>query len=527
MAKDKIRNFTVYLLKQDLEADDIFEDRVDDAPRSVENDGQIVGDLYVMKPFQQPPRWAQHFEGLVDTSVFGVGGYSSAVLLIKRNRTFALTFGQGRHMLKNEAIEEHFGLRTAINLVGAEGIRSIDKRRLDVVALQSREQSSREAGTTEFGIDIEQDLLRAITGRPQDLSLGEQVSGTDSLRIRVKSSLIELHDYLDAYLDKYESDDYKENFSWIDHLSEIHDKSKLEELNDELIKKLRAGDFSKTWLAAPDIIDWSTIAGFRYNAPKKGELHPDINWPDCIATFPPDRAIDLQLLKDWSVISIDDFDNKCNKWSVYKCIYAELSVEDTSYLLNNGRWYKIDADFVAEVDNACANIPRWDAPLPDYKTKGEFAYNSSVAEGQPAEFCMMDRKLIVHGGGHSKIEACDLYHNTKAFVHVKRYGGSSTLSHLFAQGRVSGEIFKTDAAFRSKVNAELSDAFKIGNPNNPPGDNEYAIVFAVISDSEGDELVLPFFSRLNLRHTYRNLVGYGYKVYLAKIRVGEATEECG
>lgn len=524
MAKDKVRNFTIYLLKKDVEADQIFEDRVGDEPISVEHDGQSIGDLYVMKPFRRPPRWAQHFEGIVDTTVFGVGGYSSAVLLIRRKRTFAVTFGQGRHMLKNEAIEEHFGLRTAINLVGAEGIRSIDKRRLDVVALQSREQSSREVGTTEFGIDIEQDLLRAITGRPQDITLGEQVSGTDSIKVRVKTSLVELHEYLDKYLEKYESDDYKENFSWIDHLSEIRDKSKSEELNNELIKKVQAKDFSKTWLAAPDIIDWSTIAGFRYNAPKKGELHPDLNWPDCIATFPSDRAIDLQLLKDWSVISIDDFDNKCSKWSVYKCIYAELNIGNATYLLNNGRWYKIDADFVTDVDNACSKIPRWDVPLPEYNAKGEGAYNLFVVDNQPTEFDLMDQKLILHGGGSSKIEACDLYHKSKALVHVKRYGGSSTLSHLFAQGRVSGEIFKTDAAFRNKVSAELSDAFKIARPDNPPAENEYAIVFAVISDSDSDELVLPFFSRLNLRHTYRNLTGYGYLVYLVKVRVADAVE---
>lgn len=524
MTKEKIRNFTVYLLKQDIESEDIFEDRVNDKPISVEHDGQNIGELYVTKSYKQPPRWGQHFEGLVDTNVFGVGGYPSAVILIKCKRTFAVTFGQGRHMLKNEVIEEHFGLRTAINLVGAEGIRSIDKRRLDVVALQSREQSSREVGTTEFGIDIEQDLLRAITGRPQDKALGEQVSGTDSLKVRVKSSLVQLHEYLDKYLEKYESDDYKENFSWIDHLSEVRDKSKLEELNNELIMKVRVSDFSKTWLAAPDIIDWSTIAGFRYNAPKQGELFPDINWSDCIATFPSDRTIDLQLLKDWSIISIDDFDNKCNKWSVYKCIYAELNIDDASYLLNNGRWYRIDTDFVTEVDRACKEIPRWNVPLPDYEAKSEGAYNLFVADNQPNEFDLMDQKLIMHGGGASRIEACDLYHISKALVHVKRYGGSSTLSHLFAQGRVSGEIFKTDKNFRNKVNAKLSDEFKFSDPENPPVENEYAIVFAVISDSEGDELVLPFFSRLNLRHIYRNLTGYGYQVYLAKVHVTETTK---
>ena len=46
------------------------------------------------------------------------------------------------------------------------------------------------------------------------------------------------------------------------------------------------------------------------------------------------------------------------------------------------------------------------------------------------------------------------------------------------------------------------------------------MVFAVISDRPGP-LVLPFFSRLNLRHAVRRLDGYGFRVAKAKILVTE------
>jgi hypothetical protein len=53
---------------------------------------------------------------------------------------------------------------------------------------------------------------------------------------------------------------------------------------------------------------------------------------------------------------------------------------------------------------------------------------------------------------------------------------------------------------------------------------EYRIVFAVISQSEGD-LRLPFFSRVSLRHVVRRLEGFGYRVALAKIAVSETARK--
>ncbi len=56
----------------------------------------------------------------------------------------------------------------------------------------------------------------------------------------------------------------------------------------------------------------------------------------------------------------------------------------------------------------------------------------------------MDKKNIPYGGGYSRIEFCDLFSKSKQMIHVKRYGGSSVLSHLFNQGLVSGECTPQD-----------------------------------------------------------------------------------
>ena len=40
-----------------------------------------------------------------------------------------------------------------------------------------------------------------------------------------------------------------------------------------------------------------------------------------------------------------------------------------------------------------------------------------------------------------------------------------------------------------------------------------------MSDQEGDDLTIPFFSRLNLRSSANRLLAYGYRVAVAKIAV--------
>jgi uncharacterized protein (TIGR04141 family) len=130
----------------------------------------------------------------------------------------------------------------------------------------------------------------------------------------------------------------------------------------------------------------------------------------------------------------------------------------------------------------------------------------------------MDRVLIPYGG-YNQIEFCDLYAKDREIIHIKRYGSSSVLSHLFSQGLVSGELFQTDGQFRKEVQAKLPPSHRF-NCEQKPRAGEFKVVFSVISDSPGD-LVLPFFSKLNLKHAVRRLEGYGFDVALAKIEVSE------
>jgi uncharacterized protein (TIGR04141 family) len=190
-----------------------------------------------------------------------------------------------------------------------------------------------------------------------------------------------------------------------------------------------------------------------------------------------------------------------------------------TYTLNNGKWYKIATDFVNVVNNSYKNMEKYNK-LPVCKSNSEGEYNEEVAKKEPDNYALMDKKIILHGGGYSRFEFCDLYSANKDIIHIKKYGSSSVLSHLFAQGVNSAELFQTDASFRNKVNSKLPPKYKIRNTSKRPEYGEYRIIYAIISERDGD-LELPFFSKLSLRNACRRLDGFGYKVVLSKIEVSD------
>jgi uncharacterized protein (TIGR04141 family) len=265
--------------------------------------------------------------------------------------------------------------------------------------------------------------------------------------------------------------------------------------------------------------EWTRIDGFRYGWTKRNPKHHDMHLSEFLEEVRVPSNISINRLRQRQVFCIGDDDLQINQWSVYKCLYCELDYEGTSYLLSDGKWYRVTRDFVQEVDEYFSRIAKYTKILPDYDDDSEGDYNERVADGDRDSFALMDKKLVSYGGGYNKIEFCDLYTKDKDIIHVKRYGQSSAFSHLFAQGTNSGELFHTQTEFRKLVNHRLPRSHKLSDSDKRPATGEYQIVFAIVSDAEGTDLTIPFFSRLNLRSAVRRLQGYGYRVAIAKIPV--------
>ena len=119
---------------------------------------------------------------------------------------------------------------------------------------------------------------------------------------------------------------------------------------------------------------------------------------------------------------------------------------------------------------------------------------------------LMDRKLVSIGG--ASIEVADLVSHAGELIHVKRKTQSATLSHLFAQGRISAEALKADDTVRVAAAAYLDAEGRVpGSLLLSPFDaRTKTVVYAVIA-SNAAQLPgkLPFFSRLNLWQAHRYL----------------------
>lgn len=274
-------------------------------------------------------------------------------------------------------------------------------------------------------------------------------------------------------------------------------------------------------MAVPELISWAKVSGFRFPTRGKSPQYPDIHLEHFLKAVGGREAItSIEILNGRRVVCVDPDGQKLHEWTAHRCLYAEIDHGDESFVLSSGKWYKVKSDFVAETNAAYDRIPKYEATFPEFMDDSEGQYLRRVVASAPKRFVLMDQKMVSYGGGRSQIEFCDLF-STADLVHVKRYGQSSALSHLFAQGLVSGELFQMDANFRGEINRQLPRGRKLQNPAIRPQQNQFRVVFAIISDRRGD-LRLPFFSRLNLKHAERRLEAYGFRVARAKIDVNEA-----
>ncbi|MBL8121310.1 TIGR04141 family sporadically distributed protein [Candidatus Saccharibacteria bacterium] len=512
---------SIYLIKTDIDVPhQLFSESLSPI------DLGVRGKLYVTPSHSNKPKWLSNFFGSDSSSVDNIPIFTAsarAVLVVEgvKKRNFAICFGYGKHMLNPGAIEQRFGIKTALSVLDPENIRSIDKTSLESVPKHSKEQISQDGDKESFGLNIEQDLVRAITGKTKIAyaALGRSVSGKDALYISSKIDIVNVRKILEQCIERYESGDYKTDFEWIDQIAEIDDAQTRERLNTELVRQLIDGSGQKIWAATPEHIEWSEISGFAYG---RYNIDQDTPYEDIsltrIVDFIGKEKLSLERLKSAKVLAIsNETDDVLHTWRCFDCIYAEVDADGDTHMITNGRWYKINKDFVERVNKEYQAIPRYAAKLPPYDKalhNNENGYNQKLKD-ELSGVCF-DADNISYGGGYSKIEFCDVYSSDKTIFHVKHYSGSSTLSHLFSQGAVSGELMKNDPEFRKLVNNKLSSSLKITDPSAEYKPDGQRIVYAIIT-SKKDRFDIPFFSKINARNARRMLDGFGYKVELAGI----------
>lgn len=524
----------IKLIKSDIPADQIVKDDRKIHSERVEG----VGTFFYKISRTATPEWvSKFFLDRLACSQKLKSASAAGVLIVTReygggHRTFAVTFGSGRYILRDDVTEPRFGLRIALNSIQFDSLRSLDYNKMDGVPSIVRNQVSRLSGIENFDIDTHVNLLKSITGNPPDErqeDIGSSMTGSDSLALNSSVTVNGILAKLDQLYELYKSETYKLHFAWVDNIEAISDNIMTGRLDQRLFEKINSRQTENIWMAIPSIVDWTGIQYFKFSGRGSAE-YDDISLDSVLREKFDDRN-DLRPVefKTASIKSYNSDDVRLNEWTLYKCLYAEMREGDYLYLLNDGSWYKIEANFYAEVERAYNSVAAsqvgfvpWRLVIRDEKERFELEkdYNKRLADSN-VDYCDMDCEYIRPVPGQSKIEFCDVFTKGGMIIHVKRKGGSELLGHMLNQGRVSGELLMTED-FRRKLNEQLAenryDDWQLPESNDDFRANRYSIVFAVMSKEDNDRPSMPFFSKVILRDTVKSLRAFGYQVYLNNIR---------
>jgi uncharacterized protein (TIGR04141 family) len=169
--EEKKYKLSVYLAKKSFKKDADIITKIGDMGTYVVKDGKgELGVLYLQTGYPSVPKWADLFKSVLPKKELDLTTKSARAVLIAnvKQRKFCLTFGHAHFLLNPLGIERNFGLKVALNMGGKSSLRSVDKTSLEVVQIQSKEQSSKEVGIASFDFDYETDILKSITAKNEE-----------------------------------------------------------------------------------------------------------------------------------------------------------------------------------------------------------------------------------------------------------------------------------------------------------------------------------------------------------------------
>lgn len=519
MDKQKKSKVNIFLIKEDrTKIKSIIAVSKTDLNRY---DLKQYGTLFIRRSPDLAPSWVSvFFDGCLDSSLW-TSSSISAVLVVSvevtpgLTRLFALTFGYGRSLIEPDAIERRFGLKCVLNSIDSNSLRQVNKTLVSGNARRSIEQMPRRSSIAEFSLDYEQDLLNGVTAvAGKECVLEGTLVGSDSLSVSLRADYRNTSQYLKQVFEVYQTDGYKEHFPWIDHVSLVKDPELVTQLEQLAVSSLCARNQS-IWFAVPEVLKWEEIAGFSYS--RQGDVFDDILVEDLLASM--GSALEqFSQLKTKDIYAISSIDESVrHRWKANRCLYGELELNDNQYCITDGQWYQIEKSYAQQVKREYESTSLSKICFPDYHKgcDGEAEYNSTFAESSES-YLLMDARTVQFGGGHSSIELCDVLSADGQYIHIKRYAGSSVMSHLFNQGLVSMDLIKTDQSFIEKANLKISEYDKTGSFIIKE-DSVKEVVYGIVSKRAGSLPQIPFFSKVTFLHVKKRLHAMGVKVSLAAI----------
>lgn len=411
----------------------------------------------------------------------------NGILLIQiEKRLFVATFGRNAiSYLDKKAFEPDFGIKTAMNMCGNEEIRQTKSSSNAITPTQIDRQVSQPVDTFTFGLSEAEDL-KYISGHLKGKS-NVTLQGKNSLTMKLigKSKLTwpSLISQCRDFRLNYGKKDYIELFPNYRNfrLAEKHEEDLLDQ---ELIRVIKAGEFDKLRLSIPEFISEDDF-GFTYsNHPTKENIYYAYLDTKQLAEALAIDKVTIQSLHSKHIYAYSPINDEIqpNKtWSVYDCLVFEHKLHNKYFILNEGRWSEVAAEFYNSIADFIENVlheepfekPYGGIDISDVKAKKnlEKIFNARVCEIRPSSI-LFDRAQLKIGNGPKNKEFCDILdlqdNGTIRIINCKPYKGASSINYLFSQAKFYCESFLTDPTFLADIRGHIKKSKSPKKANYPP-----------------------------------------------------------
>lgn len=525
---DKSRPFSIYLLREDYNADNSL---VNDHNLAAAQADHLPEDavVYILDADRKRPWWRSYF-GIEDDIWQEFKG--ALLFMPVGGRCFAICFGQVYHNLKDVAYEYDFGLRVTLNMLDPKELRSADMVEPGP-ARRKRTQVPISTELTYLDFDANSEIIKSLTGKvkPEFVELFKSATGAASLKISLKIEPEELPDRCSRFLELYESDEYKASFPNIENITPVRNPADVAPLDAHLLASIKGKDGATT-LTIPDIVDYKDNTCCMFGGGEvPSQIYPDISIEQFYEYIGDQALANLTLdalKREYRLILTDTEGVPDKSYGLYRSVLFDIEPpgEDSIYHLCEGAWYKVEKTFATRLrtylDAKCepTDLSPYDH---DVINKGkrvysEESYNAAMAAAHAGLLCL--DQTDISPSGATAIEPCDIYTarpdatarsgQRGVFYHVKISTRSSHLSHLFNQGVNSVELITHEAASREKMEAIITQKLDGADPASflaPFAHSDYKIVFGIIThkNAAGASTNLPLFSKLSLMRNMQRL----------------------
>ncbi|KAF6627785.1 TIGR04141 family sporadically distributed protein [Paenibacillus sp. EKM208P] len=510
LMNEDVKLFRQALQLKYLSGDDAFSE----VESPVDLDFECVA--YVQKNKSRAPKWVSFIDGHFDVNSLGLMNASNSFILLLRvrNRIFGVPFGYGYSVLDRSKIEPSFGLKVTLNVIDPQRIETLDTRNIDLVTKQRRTHVTVGSTVSELGLNQNIDWVRFVSGKPVSKDFATKLSGSDPLSITTDVNLGDLGSLCEDLLQKFQLDEYKKQFEFVDYLRPLkRSDPKVIELDMKLNQIIEERKTDKVTVALPEIPE-SNVDRYKIFCGYQNDYLEEVTL-EAIYDF-LEKVNNEEFFQKVFIVGMDSEDKPVTaKFKLYEFIVAEIRNEVETFVLSLGNWFKADNNYVAKIKDFVDSIPDVTTQLnipPIRKGESEGEFNKRV--GELNDWALFDKELM-YFSATEKYEICDLLTLDNRFLCVKKMSSSATLSHLFAQGSVSARLLRGDSRVSEKIKSVCSQQWQ-GTGYPLQGIPQFVYVIPTLKEGAISDCLF-FFSLINLVDHARSIKEVGYDVALCKV----------